>query len=277
MRLYKLADLFEKKLSLATNQAYEHLAKINSKIADLAGADISEPAVRKLVDNLAHSARFLADKAWRSGVSAEELRSKVEALKSKTNLLAMTLSAHQLPGLEPQASEIMSLLGTQPLVAIPGSVSSGVAMEQDPVGENQTKLDKVVQDLESRHDYHNPSLEVQWNPEAPKPVKAPPTQSELDKVVQDLESRHDYTNPSFEWDSNQDNDIPFGPPPPPKPVPQKPAPKSTGFGSGGRHGQNKPDKVNTNPSQEQLSNVVKNLGKKHEYSNPSEIVNWKTQ
>src|SRR5574343_760432 len=113
MRLYKLADLFEKKLSLATNQAYEHSAKINSKIADLAGADISEPAVRKLVDNLAHSARFLADKAWRSGVSAEELRSKVEALKSKTNLLAMTLSAQQLPGGEPQASESMSLLGTQ--------------------------------------------------------------------------------------------------------------------------------------------------------------------
>lgn len=235
MRLYKLAELFETKLSLATNQAYEHLAKINSKIADLAGADISEPAVRKLVDNLAHSARFLADKAWRSGVSVEELRSKVESLKSKTNLLAMTLSAHQLPELEPQASEIMSLLGTQPLVAIPGSVSSGVGMEQAPVGESQSKLDKVVQDLESRHDY---------------------------------------ANPSFEWDTNQDNDVPFGPPPPPSSVPAKPKP------SGPRKSyldkpQTKP--MNTNPTQEQLNEVVKNLGKKHEYTNPSEIVNWKTQ
>ncbi len=96
MNLLKIAARIEQKLtSLAYSQMYQVLAELHDKAVGLTADTYSEmnPSVKSAVEDLAKSVAIIADKAWRAGVTADELAMWLERSKPKTLRASMALAS----------------------------------------------------------------------------------------------------------------------------------------------------------------------------------------
>jgi hypothetical protein len=167
--LLKVAEKFEKRIKLASNKVYEQLVKLHDTSVGLSDLyNELAPELQRPIIALEKTTRFLADMAYRKGLTSAELEFELNKIKSTANQVAMALSAYPNPDRSQKLSGVMSVLNgiapqdvqaqVAPTVEAPEQAGEGVAMEM-PTNEGMSqRLMNVVNDLSSREDASTTSL-----------------------------------------------------------------------------------------------------------------------
>lgn len=132
MSLISVAKQYQKVIKTAVNQAYANILKVH-KLAQTLNMDPygdKDPKEAAEHKEIAHLATVLADRAFKTGVAADQLRSLVEQMKSKvyTAMLAATGEVKQ------ELTNLMTALNAQMLVDVPAQKAKPAAPAAKDMG-----------------------------------------------------------------------------------------------------------------------------------------------
>lgn len=149
MSLISIADKYEKIIKKASSQAYGNILKIHSLAETLAldpynEKDDKDAAEHKSILNLATS---FADKAYKQGLSADQVRSYVDQLKQKVYSAMLAAVGES----KKELSNLMTALNAQMFVDVP----SQVKRPEQGIAYNKPKQPEYAGDFDSLEEKRN--------------------------------------------------------------------------------------------------------------------------
>jgi hypothetical protein len=207
MNISKLAKHFNTKLAQVANKTYANLIKLNN-LAQALPLDPYDQKDKGLIESLkdfAKSVAVLADKAYRTGVSASEMGFSLRNIHGKLSLLMVNPALDDVSSRE--LAEVKSVLSLINPIEIPVQMKA-LKKEVEPTGQSWAlpeltpEMKAVVTKLVDDGTIKHPSAVVNWEDLDLVQQKMPnATQEQLEEVVRELVEKGKAHDPSMvvEW------------------------------------------------------------------------------